>query len=55
MPLWAVGEDKAEVCVGLRCCSSSRTGARGEQRLGREQPEEAAGDETYLTMRGHRR
>src|SRR5262249_32245360 len=52
MPRWAVSEATAEVCAGLRCRWPSRTGARGARRPGREQPEEAAGDETCLTMRG---
>jgi hypothetical protein len=42
MPLWAVGEETAEVCAGLRCRWPSRTGARGERLAGSEQPEEAA-------------
>ena len=52
MPLRAVSEDQAEVGAGRRCRGPSPTGARGERRAGREQPEEAAGDETCLTMRG---
>lgn len=42
MPHWAVGEDKAGVCAGLRCRWHSRTGARGERLAGREQPEDTA-------------
>jgi len=42
MPFWVVGEEKAEVCAGRRCRWPSRTGERGEQRPGREQPEDAA-------------
>jgi hypothetical protein len=52
MPLWAGGEDKTEVEAGRRCRWPSRTRARGERLAGSEQPEEAAGDETSLTMRG---
>jgi hypothetical protein len=42
MPLWAVGEDKAEGGAGLRCRWPSRTGARGERLAGSEQPEDMA-------------
>ena len=52
MPLWAVGEEKAEVGAGIRCRWPSRMGARGERLAGSEQPEDVSWDETYLTMRG---
>src|SRR5262245_17373358 len=52
MPRWAGGEDKTEVEAGRRCRWPSRTRARGERVAGSGQPEEAAGDETSLTMRG---
>jgi hypothetical protein len=42
MPLWAVGEDKAEVGVGRRCRWPSRTGARGERQAESKQSEDAA-------------
>jgi len=41
MPLWAVGEEKAELWAGLRCCSPSRTGERGEWLPGSAQTEDA--------------
>ena len=37
MPIWAVGQEKAEACEGISCRWPFHAGERGEQRPGIEQ------------------